>query len=320
MGRPAKPWNVRREEIIKVNKDILVPIDAPPNFIGAFSKFQAECKKCGYQWDLSVSNAKKTGCPKCKAIKPWSAHLEEANEVNPNIEVLAKKRPARDCSTTKVRVKCRICKYEWRSTVNWIKTGRGCPNCSNQKPKTWAERKTQISKVNTDILFPNIDDSKIVKNADFFEATCAICENTWDCHVGNATQGNGCPHCNSSKGEKAIKKYLDKNNIKHIREQSFKDLYYKNIKCKMRFDFYLPDHNLLVEFHGEQHYRNRSIINNRCSLATIKNRDELKLKYALKNGYRICYIPFDKKKQIDELLNMAINSREKLIRFDEHLL
>ena len=62
--------------------------------------------------------------------------------------------------------------------------------------------------------------------------------------------GSGCPSCNSSRGEHCIENILIKNNIKFIREYIL-----PNQQNRYRYDFYLPDLNLLIEFHGIQHYQ-----------------------------------------------------------------
>ena len=43
---------------------------------------------------------------------------------------------------------------------------------------------------------------------------------------------------------------LDKDSIKYIREYKIPGTNYR-----FEYDFYLPNHNLLIEFHGEQHYQ-----------------------------------------------------------------
>lgn len=62
--------------------------------------------------------------------------------------------------------------------------------------------------------------------------------------------GSGCWSCGSSKGEKFISKILKENNINFIREFRLPEI----LNVKYRYDFWLPDHNLLIEFHGGQHY------------------------------------------------------------------
>ena len=61
------------------------------------------------------------------------------------------------------------------------------------------------------------------------------------------TSKTGCPRCRESYGERLIAKYLSELNIVFKKEYSFKG-------SKYRFDFYLPNHNVLIEFHGIQHY------------------------------------------------------------------
>lgn len=62
--------------------------------------------------------------------------------------------------------------------------------------------------------------------------------------------GIGCPICSSSKGELAIKAILDKHKINYIQEYKI-----PNEKYIFYYDFYLPDYNILIEFHGIQHYK-----------------------------------------------------------------
>lgn len=64
--------------------------------------------------------------------------------------------------------------------------------------------------------------------------------------------GQGCPVCNESKGEKEIRNWLIKNNIKFESQKKFDGCKNKN---HLPFDFYLPEHNICIEFNGTQHYK-----------------------------------------------------------------
>lgn len=73
-----------------------------------------------------------------------------------------------------------------------------------------------------------------------------------------STHLNGCLPLNMykskskiSKGESKIKSFLDNYNIIYQREKIFKEC--KNISA-LPFDFYIPSHNLLIEYDGEQHF------------------------------------------------------------------
>lgn len=63
----------------------------------------------------------------------------------------------------------------------------------------------------------------------------------------HVTNKSGCPRCRESYGERMIANYLDELNIRFKKEYSLKGSRY-------RFDFYLPEHRVLIEFHGIQHY------------------------------------------------------------------
>lgn len=58
---------------------------------------------------------------------------------------------------------------------------------------------------------------------------------------------SGCPVCIESKGEISIRAFMEKHGIRHIGQYVIKP-------HKYRYDFYLPDFNILIEFHGQQHY------------------------------------------------------------------
>jgi len=68
-----------------------------------------------------------------------------------------------------------------------------------------------------------------------------------------------CPSCKGSNGELFINNFLLNNNMKenidYYREHKFDKLIYKR---NMKFDFYLPKFNLLIEFDGKQHWDNKS--------------------------------------------------------------
>ncbi|MBJ8189715.1 hypothetical protein BWGOE4_56040 [Bacillus mycoides] len=69
-------------------------------------------------------------------------------------------------------------------------------------------------------------------------------------------QGQRCPICRESKGERAIREYLDANGIAYIHQYKFPN----NNKT---YDFYLPVENTIVEVHGQQHYEEVKIFHHR---------------------------------------------------------
>ena len=77
--------------------------------------------------------------------------------------------------------------------------------------------------------------------------------------------------------EKFIISLLDQLNIKYERE------YKPTWSSNRRYDFYLPNYNMIIEMHGEQHYKNT----NRKGARTLeeeRQNDKYKEELALKNG------------------------------------
>ena len=94
-------------------------------------------------------------------------------------------------------------------------------------------------------------------------------------------QLNGCPNCNTSKGEEQIKCFLESQNIPFIQQHTYPDLKYRRrLKC----DFYLPDQNLVIEYHGRQHYEVVHSFGGAKALAENKRRDKIKKDYLQQNN------------------------------------
>lgn len=131
---------------------------------------------------------------------------------------------------------------------------------------------------------------KYIDNLTKVEITCSKHGN-WQVMPGNFLQGSGCPFCNNSKGEAKIKLWLETNSIKYITEAKFDNL--KSIR-HLRFDFYLPDHNIFIEYDGIQHFEPASFSGKLDIeyLERIKNHDKLKDNFVnLRHGtmFRIKY-------------------------------
>ena len=80
-----------------------------------------------------------------------------------------------------------------------------------------------------------------------------------------------------SLGEKKINDYLINKNVQYIFQKSFPDCRDKGV---LRFDFYLPYYNLMIEFDGEQHYEETNYFS--TTLEEIQHRDNIKNQYCIK--------------------------------------
>ena len=106
----------------------------------------------------------------------------------------------------------------------------------------------------------------------------------------NHQRGKGCPICNESHGEKYIRIYFQQRNIKYIKGKEFDDCKYKR---NLKFDFYLPEYNMCVEFDGQQHFHVIEHFGGEKSLIGNKIRDDIKNQYCENNNIRLIRIKYN---------------------------
>lgn len=105
----------------------------------------------------------------------------------------------------------------------------------------------------------------------------------------NHIQGKGCSICKESKGERMISNYLDKKNIVYTRQYKFKDC--KNIQ-PLKFDFYLPEHNICIEFDGIQHFEPIKLFSGEKGLLRNQVNDKIKTDYCINNNINLLRISY----------------------------
>jgi hypothetical protein len=118
-------------------------------------------------------------------------------------------------------------------------------------------------------------------------------------------RGCGCPYCNNSKGENQVKRILSEQGIEFIEQATFPDCKDKHL---LRFDFYIPKHNIFIEYNGEQHYRYCSTFHKtEEDFEDSKRRDAIKKNYAEQHGIFI-EIPYTEKHIRRNLINELISA------------
>ena len=106
-----------------------------------------------------------------------------------------------------------------------------------------------------------------------------------------------------SKGEQKIIKILQGARLNFQIEKTFNDLR----QSTLRYDFYLKDLNIIIEYDGEQHFKFiKKFYNNRMDWEKAKEHDRIKNSYCLAHNiklYRIPYWDLDKINNINDILN-----------------
>lgn len=112
--------------------------------------------------------------------------------------------------------------------------------------------------------------------------------------------------CVISRGNNKIKQLLLDLNISFISEKTFEDLYYVG---KLRFDFYLPKYNILIEYQGKQHYEPQQPFGGLERFEIQTKCDNLKREYCKKHNIKLIEIPYwDYNKLNEDYLLLKINS------------
>ena len=115
-----------------------------------------------------------------------------------------------------------------------------------------------------------------------------------------------CPNCSMSLGEQMVDEILEEWRIKFETQKTFEGLVNIN---PLHYDFYIPEHDILIEYQGEQHYRPKNFGGETKEVAQENyeqqvKRDNIKREYARNNGKTLIEVPYTKRKktQVEDYL------------------
>ena len=206
-------------------------------------------------------------------------------------------------------VRCKICNYESQLYIRSFKNCKGCMIISYRKSFFNFENAAKLVHGNKYSYNSNTYISSSLKT----EIYCNNCQYYFYQTPHNHLRGHGCPKCNESKGEIRVANYLRKNDIIFDSQKKFKDL---KDKRNLKFDFYLSDLNLLIEYDGEFHYKPKRGSNpeeKQKNLEDCQRRDKIKNEWSLRNNIpllRIPYWDFDKIETLIEAFILRYDKRE----------
>ena len=219
-------------------------------------------------------------------------------------------------SQINVKIICRKCGEIFNQRPgDHINKKYGCPKCNR---KHSAKLRAELQKKPTEqfieeaekALGNTFDYSKVnyINNKTDIEIICKMHGSFWQRPDHHLKDFCGCPKCKASGPEQVIISYLDSNNINYEFQKSFK-------KCKfikeLPFDFYIPCVNLLIEYQGEQHYKEMRF--DGSNLTYRQKCDKIKKDFALNNGFNFLEIPYWKNKNMLNIIGETIADIKKSI-------
>lgn len=289
---------------------------------GSGKKVWWKCNKANdHEWKSSI-NKRTTGrnCPFCRGLKVSlsnclaTTHPNLINEWDYSKNVSITPFDVTSGSHKEIWWKCNKANdHNWKSSINSrtnINHNNGCPCCygykvvlSNCLLTTHPHIAEQWHKTKNEKLTPKDVVSGSYKKA-WWE--CGKCNHAWCCIIKDKVNGSDCPKCNESRGEKALSYFLEKNSICYEREKKFDNCKYKNL---LKFDFYLPKENILIEYDGIQHYKETKQFGGEKAFQELKTRDAIKTKFAQDNNIPLLRIPYTEFNNIENIISSFILER-----------
>jgi hypothetical protein len=248
-------------------------------------------------------------CPICSQEKQKELLKKDINLIKLQIKEIYKNNIQiielnyKNCYS-KGKFKCMSCGKTFIKTLRNLLNGYGCYRCSNNKRTQirdtedfiWKSRKKHGDKYNySKSMFINSTTKIIIicpKHGEFKQLPSS--------HVNKNTE---CPKCCSSKGEKEVRRILNKHNI-NFKEQ-FKIKECLNI-LPLPFDFVIFKNSrlqLLIEYDGELHYKEwHKPKKGQNRLREIRKRDRIKTNYCNINNIPLLRIPYWERENIETII------------------
>ena len=291
------------------------------NYEATHSKILINCPVHGPFEQLAMSHLKGHGCNDCGIEKRADTQRFSAQEVIEKCKkIYGENRFSYDfdlitkqyqTNTSTVTIHCNTHNQDFDIGAAVLFNGKsGCATCRAENIKDLClipleEQIKKAQKIHNNKYDYSLADTAEYQNSDSkIPIICPIhgvFEQRMGCHIHKAS---GCPICKSSKGEKFITKILTEKSINFETQKKFPDC--KNIK-QLPFDFFLPKHNILIEFDGEQHFKPMRFLDpvrGEKKLKELQARDKIKTEWAKSSIYtlhRIIYTE-DIEERIDEIL------------------
>lgn len=303
-------------EEVKIKNSNVTVVDT---YINATTKIAHRCNLCGNEWDATPDNILHGHwCKSCSLKEAFQIHpktqptlrksheqyIKELYNANPNIEIIDQYITTEHTNL----FRCKICGYKWYGNPKNYLGGKGCLMCARRKD---AERKTftqeefveKLGLVNRDIeVLGKYINSKIK-----ILCRCKIDNHEFYALPSSLLAGHGCPVCNTPKGEKIIKEFLDKNRINYSIQKKYDQLLGVN-GGMLSYDFYLPQYNLLIEFQGLQHEQPVEYFGGEEQLKIQQEHDRRKREYAKLHNINLLEIWYYDIDNIESILLQKINN------------
>ena len=291
---------------VSVLSEKRIDIDVVATYIDYHTKILHRCKLHNVEWMISPAHALRgDGCLLCKLEKISNAkrksheqYVAELLLVNDQIVVKGRYKNLK----TPILHHCNIHNIDWMISPDCALSGHKCPKCSGGVLKTHEQYVIDVQTINPDIAVGE----QYINSTTPILHICKTCGNKWNARPYSILQGRGCPICRETIGERNVRQWLNSHSIDFIYQKTFNDCRDVNV---LPFDFYLPQHNVCIEYNGQQHYEPVDFAGKGNEWATnqlisTQHHDKIKSDYCATNNIQLICIPYweDVNKYLNKIL------------------
>ncbi|BDE75710.1 hypothetical protein [Staphylococcus phage S6] len=276
-------------------------LDIIPEYFNYTKKSKFKCRNCNeylLEYYNNIKNLNKPQNCKCfvkKRLNMLPSYKKKLEKYDSDYKIFDE---TYINSKTPCKFKHLTCGTEFQKRpADFFSNSQKCPKCVMINKNKYTDK--QVENILSDTMFEITGEYFGSKEKTEFK--CMNCGHDFTSTLMSILNGKKCGKCDSreSLGESRINKFLVDNNIDFEREKSFDGLEYKS---KLRFDFYVKDKNLLIEFDGAQHFGPIEIFGGEDRFNEDQIRDNLKNKYCQDNNIDLLRIPYTDIRNIDKIL------------------
>ena len=274
------------------------------NYVNNKTKVELICKEHGnFLVRPDGHFTRKQGCPKCGVIKRANGRKNK-NWYSDFIKIHGDKydysKVIYENNKTKVEIICHKHGPFFMKPNAHINQKQGCIKCGNKSIFNKEDFIKESNKIH------NFKFDYTISEYNGMHNKIKILCNDHGYFTMNAKDHihskQGCPKCKMSKGENKINNILTNLNIKFECQKTFSDCISEN---KLKFDFYLTEKNICIEYDGEQHFKPIEYFGGENSFNKLKERDNIKNEYCINNNIFLLRIPYSSYNDIENIIKKA---------------
>ncbi len=279
------------------------------NYVDSYTKVSITCNKHKKDFMMRPNShiGSRQGCPSCggKDKITTDIFIKRAIKIHGNKYLYDEVKYV--TNTNKVKIFCKKHKeYFMQSPVAHIDSAAGCQKCAMDLRKKAMSSNLDKFIIDAKEVHGDRYDYSKVEYKNNKTKIIVICKEHGPFKIkpnSHLSSNSGCPICSSSKGEIKIYDYLKKHKINFISEYII-----PHTDRQFRYDFYLPDLNILIEYDGIQHFIPIDFFGGKIGLEKRISSDKDKTILAKKEGFKLIRIKYTKFKILTQYLTLRISN------------